>query len=114
MAGDLSMSIVLGAALAGTFTGAFNDAGGVIEKLNSKISSLSDKQKQLEKFDKMSTAFGKIAEKFNAAADNAEKLGNKIQKAEEYTEELKNRFAAARDETNALSEKFDAAGARTA
>ncbi|MDR3280937.1 MAG: phage tail tape measure protein [Synergistaceae bacterium] len=100
------MSIILGAALAGSFKETLSGAVSSMGLLESKLSKLGENQKSLDRFGKLQDTMGKTAEKFNAARGRARELGNQMAATENPSERLAQQFSKAHAEADRLQNKL--------
>jgi chromosome segregation ATPase len=106
MSADLQLSIVLGAALAGSFSNVFNNAGLSVNKLQEKLSSLGKNQDAIQKFGRLQSTMTQTADKLNAARGRVRELGEQMRAASNPSEQLKRQFTAAHQEASKLQAKL--------
>jgi len=102
----MQMSILIGAALAGSFSGTFNKAGTTLEKLQGKLSALDKNQAAIEKFGKLQNTLNQTSDKLNAARGRVRDLGEQMRATANPSEQLKRQFLAAHQEAARLENKL--------
>ena len=103
MAGKMvEMTFAIGAALAGSFSGAFGKAGQALGELQKQTSSLQKVSGQIGAYQKMQGAVQQGAEKLNAARMRVKELGVQMKATGTPTAALKKQFTAANQEAHRL------------
>ena len=98
----VEMTFAIGAALAGSFSSTFGNAGQALGELQKQTSSLQKVSGQISAYQKMQASLQQGAEKLNAARLRVKELGQQMKASGTPTAALKKQFTAANQEASRL------------
>ncbi len=107
MAGDLSTSIVIGAALSGSFNTVMGRTMTQLERLDKTIQRTQEQSGQIQSFRKLQAGLAETQAAYHKARDRVAQLHMEMQRAGKVTQRMRSALSAARKEAHQLNQRLD-------
>ncbi len=107
MAGDLSTSIVIGAALSGSFNTVMGRSMTQLERLGKTIQRTQEQSGQIQSFRKLQAGLAETQAAYHKARDRVAQLHMEMQRAGKVTQRMRSALSAARKEAHQLNQRLD-------